>query len=77
VLARLGAPRCEFWPERPSGATAAERGLSLPDYWQQRAITGIVTLPGTEPAARPEGNLLINLSTVDGFVPAFAVRPPR
>ena len=75
VVARLGAPRCEFWPERPPSASASERDLSLPDYWQQRAITGIVTLPGTEP--RPAGNLLINLSTVDGFVPAFAARPPR
>jgi hypothetical protein len=75
VLARLGAPHCEFWPERPASATAAEHALPLPDYWRQRAVTGIVTAASAASAGKQTGNLLINLSTVDGFVPAFAARP--
>jgi tetratricopeptide (TPR) repeat protein len=77
VLARLGGPRCEFWPERPETASAAECALRLPDYWRQRAITGVLTSPGLVPGGREAGNLLINLSTVDGFVPGFVGRSPR
>ena len=77
LLARLGAPRCEFWPERPATATDADRALALSDYWHQRAVTGIVAAAAPTPADRRGGDLLINLSTVDGFVPAFAARPPR
>ena len=77
VLGRLGVARCEFWPDLPSTATAAERALPLPDYWRQRAASGIVGPLGPAPAATSPGNLLVNLSTVDGFVPAFVARHAR
>jgi len=55
----------------------AERALPPSDYWRRRASTGLATVPGLAVPGQRTGNLLINLSTVDGFVPAFAERQLR
>jgi tetratricopeptide (TPR) repeat protein len=77
LLTRLGTARCEFWPDFPSSATSADRALPLSDYWQQRATSGIIGPLGANPAGSNPGNLLVNLSTVDGFVPSFVERHLR
>jgi tetratricopeptide (TPR) repeat protein len=71
VLARIGAPSCEFWPGQPPTATSEERALPIADYWRRRATSEIATTPDAG-ADGKTGALLVNLSTVDGFVPAFA-----
>ena len=76
VLARLGTPRCEFWPVLPATASASDRALEASDYWRQRAHSAVVTATSAG-HARDGGELLVNLSTVDGFVPAFAARQLR
>jgi tetratricopeptide (TPR) repeat protein len=73
VLRRLGSPRCEFWPVLPVSATDAERALPAPAYWRQRAIS--TSVPASDAASsRGSGSLLVNLSTMDGFIPSFVAR---
>jgi tetratricopeptide (TPR) repeat protein len=74
VLARVGAPRCEFWPVLPASATDAERALAPADYWRRRTER---TPSASDRAGKSDaaaGALLFNLSTIDDFVPAFAAR---
>jgi serine/threonine protein kinase/tetratricopeptide (TPR) repeat protein len=74
ALVRIDAASCEFWPARPATATAAERALSLPEYWRQRAHGEIAAAAETDETNAETGKLLVNLSTINGFIPAFAVR---
>ena len=74
VFGPAGLTRSAFWPDPPPSATAAERALPPPDYWRRRSIRGIVSALGPQPGGAAPGSLLVHLSTVDGFVPAFANR---
>ena len=76
VLERIGAPKCEFWPVLPPTATEADRALPMSDYWRARAGSeSSVTSSGT--VGRDSKSLLVNLSTMDGFVPTFVARQLR
>ena len=76
LLARLGVGRCEFWPAVPAGATAEERAMSTPDYWRRRAKSDRAAAEKQSKSRTETGSLLFNLSTVEGFIPSFAGRPP-
>jgi serine/threonine protein kinase/tetratricopeptide (TPR) repeat protein len=79
LLDQLHVSRCEFWPSAPISATSAERAMPAPDYWKQRTGTHsdvgekIAALSDTHTAT---GSLLLNLSTVEGFIPGFVGRQP-
>jgi len=76
ILEKIGVTRCDFWPVLPASATEAERARPAPDYWRDRAGSEVVaTAPGQ--VGRDSQSLLVNLSTMDGFVPAFAARQLR
>ena len=76
VLARLGHPRCEFWPTAPTSATIAERAMPPPDYWKQRSGTQSDAGEKLSATRTATGSLLLNLSTVEGFIPGFVGKPP-
>jgi len=76
LLERIGVARCDFWPVLPASATAAERARPAPDYWRDRAGSEVVAT-ASGPVGRDSQSLLVNLSTMDGFVPAFAARQLR
>jgi len=76
ILERIGVARCEFWPVLPASATEAERARPAPDYWRDRAGSEVVAT-ASGPVGRASQSLLVNLSTMDGFVPAFAARQLR
>jgi len=74
ALARIGGASCEFWPGLPATATAADRALPIADYWRQRAVGEIALAAEVEETSAQTGKLLVNLSTINGFIPAFAAR---
>ena len=74
ALARIGRASCEFWPGLPATATAADRALPIADYWRQRAVGEIALAAEVEETSAQTGKLLVNLSTINGFIPAFAAR---
>ena len=74
AVVRIDATSCEFWPAVPATATAADRGLPVAAYWRQRAVGEIVAAAEPEEPTEATGKLLVNLSTINGFIPAFAAR---
>jgi eukaryotic-like serine/threonine-protein kinase len=76
ILEKIGVARCDFWPVLPASATDAERARPAPDYWRDRAGSEVVATASGQ-VGRDSQSLLVNLSTMDGFVPAFAARQLR
>jgi tetratricopeptide (TPR) repeat protein len=77
VLATIGRPPVVFWPTVPATATPTERALTRPDYWRQRSGTASEAGESVAPPPHPTatGSLLLDLSTVEGFIPSFIARP--
>jgi tetratricopeptide (TPR) repeat protein len=76
ALATIGRPPVAFWPAPPATATPDERALRAPDYWRQRSGTASDASDSlVAPVETATGSLLLDLSTVEGFVPAFIARP--